>query len=67
MSNVTVKELENNGRRWVELTGTDYGTQHEFNADVYGVTTDNAILDCDGAPLTEGDGETIAVRNSLKI
>ncbi|MDT8364834.1 MAG: hypothetical protein RQ714_09415 [Nitrosomonas sp.] len=67
MENVTVSELANDGRRWVELSGTDYGTNREFDADVYGVTTDDKILDCDGYPLTEGDRTTIAVRNSLGL
>jgi len=67
MRNVTVKELNNDGRRWVELDGTDYGTNYEFDNTTYGITDDDVILDCDGAPLTEGDFETIAVRNSLGL
>ena len=67
MANVTVKEIENDGRRWVELNGTDYGTDYEFENSVYGVTDNNEILDCDGSALTEGDFETIAVRNALGL
>ena len=67
MKTVTVNELENDVHRWVELTGTDFGTKYEFNNDVYGITNDDVILDCDGSGLTDGDYETIAVRNSLGL
>lgn len=62
----TSKIIENDGREWFELNGTDYGTGCEFNNDLYAVDGDT-ILDCDGHPLTEGDAETVAVRNVLKI
>ena len=66
-SNVTTKLIDTSetGTRWFNITGADVGTEYEFRADVYGLTTDNAIVDCDNYPLTEGDRETIAVRNSL--
>lgn len=62
----TVIKLENDGIQWFELNGVDYGTNYEFNLDVYGLTEDDRILNCEGHPLTEGDVETIAVRNTIK-
>lgn len=58
-------ETNENGVKFVELTGTDYGTGIEFNKDVFGITTDDQIIDCDGISCTEGDNVTIAVRNSI--
>ena len=58
-------ETNENGVKWIELTGKDYGTGIEFEKDVFGITTDDRILDCDGIPCTEGDNITIAVRNSI--
>ena len=55
---------------WFTLSGTDYGTGHEFQNDQYGVADCNGnetIVDCDGASLTDGDGETVAVRNSVSV
>ena len=64
---VTVKKLDtDNGVKWFELSGTDNGTDREFNKDIYGLTLDDTILDYEGYPLTEGDRETWAVRNSIK-
>lgn len=70
MNKVTIKEIDTDvvdgiERRWVELTGTDRGTGREFDGDRYALTSDDVILDCDGCPMTEGDYEAIAVRNSL--
>lgn len=65
----TVKTIETNenGVKWVEVSGTDYGTKWEFDgAEVFGITEDNKILDCDGCPLTEGDYLEIAVRNAIE-
>ena len=56
---------DSDGREWFELNGADYGTHREFNSDVYGITDDGSILNADGYPLTEGDFETISVRNTL--
>jgi len=67
MKTVNVTEIDNDGRRWVELNGVDYGTDFEFDGDVYGITDDNRILDADGCPLTEGDLQTVAVRNALGL
>lgn len=66
---VTTKKIDtnDNGVSWYELNGTDYGTTVEFECETVGVTDDNRILDCDGIPCTEGDRNTIAVRNTLKI
>lgn len=50
---------------WFKLEGQDYGTQIEFDGDVFGVVEsgpDSSIVDCDGAPLTRGDGIEIAAR-----
>lgn len=33
---------------WVQLNGIDYGTQYEFENDVFGITPDYDILDCGG-------------------
>ncbi len=69
MTNVTVKEIDNNEKnvRWIELNGTDHGTDYEFDNETYGITEDDRILNCDGCPITEGDYQTIAVRNSVGI
>lgn len=55
---------------WFTLTGTEYGTGWEFENDQFGVVEsgdDTTIVDCDGAPLTEGDHQAIAVRNSVSV
>lgn len=55
-----------NGVTWFEISGTDRGTDWEFEGvETYGVTDDDRILDCDGCPIKETDRLTIAVRNSL--
>ena len=61
----TAKFIGNDGRDWYELNGVDYGTEIEFNGAVYAVTEDDTILDDGGYPLTEGDWETIAVRQHV--
>ncbi len=60
-------ETSENGVKWYELDGADYGTSVEFNSEIVGVTEDDRILDCDGIPYTEGDYQTIAIRNALDI
>jgi len=63
---VTVTENgTDNGTRWIELSGTDSGTGIEFNGDVFGIDG-RRVLDCDGSPLTDGDYEAIAVKNSAR-
>ena len=62
----TATKIDNDGRQWFELNGVDYGTGYEFDGSDYGLTDDNVILDADGSPLTEGDVETIAVRNTIE-
>jgi len=57
----------NDMTQWVQLSGIDYGTKCEFENDIFGITPDNVILDCDGLPLTEGDHITIAVRNNAEV
>jgi hypothetical protein len=61
----TATKIDNDGRQWFELNGTDYGTGIEFDHDVYGLNGDT-ILNADGYPLTEGDWRTIAVRNTIE-
>jgi hypothetical protein len=63
----TAIKTENDGRQWYVITGVDYGTEYEFDNAIYGVTEDDFILNEDGCPLTDGDRETIAVRNSIGI
>ncbi len=60
-------ETNENGVNWYQIEGTDYGTGVCFETEVFGVTNEGRILDCDGAPLTEGDTIEIAVRNALSI
>lgn len=63
----TLKKIstDENKTCWIELNGADYGTDCEFDHEVYGITDDNVIIDCDGIPCTEGDNNTIAVRNAI--
>jgi len=50
---------------WFALTGVDLGTGCTFDHSEYGRCADGTIVNAEGAPLTDGDWETIAVRNSL--
>ena len=54
---------------WYNISGIDYRTDYNFGQDgeCFAVTKDNKILDIDGAPMTEGDFATLAVRNTLDI
>ena len=56
--------LENDGREWYHIEGTEYGTGYDLNSD-YAIDGDT-VLDIDGCPLTDGNNETIAVRNALE-
>lgn len=51
---------------WFRLDGQDYGTKIEFDDEVFGVVESGCdapmIVDCDGAPITVGDGVEIAAR-----
>ena len=58
-------ETNENGVKWFDLEGHEYSTDIVLDSN-YGLTLDNKILNCDGCPLTEGDRETIAVRNSIE-
>ena len=54
--------------KWYELDGKDMGTGYIFDKIVYGIawTIDQyTIIDDENCPLTEGDHEWIAVKNSL--
>lgn len=64
-NHVTVNFVEDDGRKWYRLNGTDSGTDWEFKNKEYGVHKDGTILDCEGRPLTEGDLETIAVKSAI--
>ena len=61
---MTDLKINDDNVTWYELNGIDYGTDVEFECDVYGLTVDGDILDCDGAPLYQGF-EKIAVNNTL--
>lgn len=53
---------------WFEVTGQPYGFNRELDG-TYGWADNNghiSILDSDGYPLTDGDGETEAVRQALQ-
>ena len=56
---------------WFRLSGIDYGTQIEFDGDVFGVVESGCdaprIVDCDVAPLTVGDGTEIAARRHCVV
>lgn len=59
-----VEKIDNDGRRWYRVTGRDYGTGLDIDGE-YAVTED-AILNADGIPLTEGDHEWIAVNRAIE-
>lgn len=60
------KIANENETQWYSLCGIDYGTGFEFDADSeYGVCPDGSIVDCENCPLTDGDYETIAVKNTI--
>lgn len=55
---------------WFQLDGADYGTSREFAGEVFGICESgptDSVLDAEGAPLTEGDGITIAVRRACTV
>lgn len=48
------------------ITQDGYSRQwYTINGEEYAITSDDQILDEDGCPLTEGDAETIRVRNAI--
>jgi len=70
MENVTVKNLgddnvEGMNRKWYQLNGVDSGTNYKFENDEYAICSDGSVLDISGCPLTEGDHQIIAVRNTI--
>jgi hypothetical protein len=68
--NTTAKqiELDSNGNQWFEISGEDYGTGIDFgDSEVFGVTCDGVIMDCDGCQVVDGDYLDIAVKNALNI
>jgi len=66
MSVLAEKMSLEDGTQWYKLNGTDFGTGYEFDNDVYGITEDNVVVDCDNCPITEGDFQEIAIRNTIK-
>jgi hypothetical protein len=55
---------------WFELSGTDYGTNLDFDGDVFGIVEscgEYSVVDCDGCPVTPGDGIDIAIRNTASV
>lgn len=68
----TVKELESyseNGETvtWYAISGTDYGTNVEFDNETWGVWSDGDVVDADNYPTNPGDYIDIAVRNALGL
>ena len=62
----TVEIINKEEITWYLLNGTDTGTNYEFENATYGITDDGYVLDADGGQLTEGDYQTIAVRNATR-
>lgn len=55
---------------WFELNGEDYGTGIEFDGETFGIAEsgpDSQVVDSEGAPLTDGDHQAIAVRNTVEV
>lgn len=64
---VKVIEANENGVKWIEVSGVDAGTNWEFQgSEEFGITEDDRVIDCDGRPLTAGDLCEIAVRNAVE-
>lgn len=66
MNNLTVKFIEDDGRKWYTLNGYCIDTEVDFENETFGVNSDGTILDADGCPLTSGDSQTIAVENAIE-
>lgn len=67
MNTVKTIETNENGVTWYEINGVDFGTGFEFENETVGVTDCGRILDCDGCPVTAGDGLEVAIRNMLNL
>lgn len=62
-----IEENNGNGVKWISISGTDSGTGYTFDEDeVFGITDDNKILDCEGCPVYDGDTYAVAVRNAVE-
>jgi len=62
MTKPTVKFIEKDENcKWYEISGTHYGTECEFENEVFGRCADGSIVDAENCPLTPGDWQTIAV------
>jgi len=54
-------------RGWYSITGIEPGTGYEFDGtEDYWITDDDQVLNSDGWPMTEGDNQTVAVRNAVE-
>ncbi len=62
---IQIKEIENDVI-WFSVDGEEYGTEIDFDNEIYGIHDDNTIVNEDNYPLTEGDRRTIAIRNLLR-
>lgn len=55
---------------WFTLSGADHGTDVEFDDETFGIEEsgdETRVLDADGAPLTDSDYTTIAVRKTAVV
>jgi len=66
VTNIDSDTVDGITRQWYEIKGTVYGTGLSLDG-IYGVTSDDRILDVDGCPITEGDAEYVAVRNAIGV
>lgn len=62
-------ETDHDGSQWFEISGTDTnGTGWEFQGvEVYAITQDGEVLDCDGCGIVEGDRCEVAIKNALGL
>ena len=62
---ITTETMDGVSRTWYQVSGHDFGTSRDLDGE-YAITENGCVLDKDGYPLTAGDREEIAVRNSIK-
>ena len=67
MTNIRFVDSYENDVKWYDISGSDTETGWYFDdgGEIFGITTDDIILDCDGCSLTIGDRQELAVRNAL--
>ena len=61
MTKATKITENENGVTWYEVNGTEWG----FDKEVFGMTDDGRLLDCDGCPMTNGDRQEICAREAI--